>query len=121
MKTMRGISVLAVLTILAASAGADTAFFLSENGFGQGAALGNPAIVLPNVGATTSLYIYAHPDRKLIGVGVDLIATDPTILQATTVEVFDPPYMVSILQYSRWTDPVGQGTAGDLVTGINTV
>jgi len=121
MKTMRGISVLAVLAIVAASAGADTVFFLSDKGFGEGAALSNPSITLPNVGATKSLYIYAHPDRKIIGCGIDLIATDPTILEATAVEVFDPSYQVVIFDYSRWTDPVGQGTPGDLVTGINTV
>ena len=63
-------------------------FFLSDVGFGQGAPLDNPTIVIPNVGDIATIYAYAllDPDQVLINVGLDFISADPAIAEAVAMD-----------------------------------
>ena len=118
---VKAVSAVVVLLLMAGSADAGITFFLSDKGLGEGATLDNPSLTLPSVGATKSLYIWAVPDQKVIGTGMNLVSTDPTILEATAIELYNPEYMVVVLPYRRWNNPVGTGTLGDLVLNMNAV
>ena len=129
MRTMtKVVSAVVVLLLVAGSADAGITFFLSDKGLGEGATVTNPSITLPNVGATTSLYIWAIPDEKVIGTGMNLISIDSAILEATAVELYNPVYDIVFgpplnitLEYKRWKSPVGTGAMGDLWTNMNAV
>ena len=125
MKAIKGLSVVLVLLVAAGSAHAGAiTFFLSDKGLGEGASLGNPVITLPTVGATDTLYIWANADVKVIGMGMNVIADAPAIVQATARAIYDPvygPVGFPPTTWYRWGLPIGQGVLGDLVTGINAV
>ena len=129
MRTMtKAVSAVVVLLLVAGSADAGITFFLSDKGLGEGATVANPSVTLPNVGATTSLYIWAIPDEKVIGTGMNLISIDSAILEATAVELYNPVYDIVFgpplnmtLEYKRWKSPVGTGAMGDLWTNMNAV
>lgn len=124
MKAIKGLSVVLVLLLVAGSAQAGAiTFFLSDKGLGEGATPGNPVITLPSVGATDTLYIWANDDVKVIGTGFNVIANDPSIVQATANQMYDASYSQAMppATYYWWGLPIGNGVLGDLVTSINCV
>jgi len=124
MKMMRGLSVLAVLTILVASAGADTVFFLSDKGFGEGAAAGNPSLSL-TPGQTTSLYLWVQPDRHIVGADLAVESTDPAVLEGVAVTVFNPDIWIDALAADsgedRWQSTLAGAAGGDIATTLGGV
>jgi len=126
MKTMqRGVLAAAVLLLVAGSVNAETGFFLSDKGFGEGAALGNPNLSL-TPGQTTSLYIWAQPDRHIVGADLDVQSTDPAVLEGTAVEVYNPDIVIDALGGAdsgedRWQGVSAGAAGGDLATALGGV
>jgi len=122
MKAIKGLSVVLMLLMVAGSANAaEVRFFLSEIGtVGGGAVAGNPVIELPNVGATTTLYIWAIPTQRYDFVSLDIVSSDPAILEATASDMYNPEYMfATVLSIIRWNEPVNDGVlVGDLLTDM---
>ena len=125
MKTIwRGVPAALILLLVVGSANAGITLFLSDKGYDEGASLGNPSITLPNVGATTTLYIWADVSEKVIALGMNLVSSDTAILEATANDIYNPTHTGATPPFTvtyRWGLPVGDGVLGDLVTDINAV
>lgn len=77
----------------------------------------NQSLALSDSG---SVYVWVTPDtgQTINGLGLDVIASDPGVLEATAITIFNPTY--SIIDDPRWNS-TNSGTLGDLFTGTNAV
>lgn len=79
----------------------------------------NPIVTNPRLnvgpGNTTSLYVWVIPDAsQVLSVGLDVESTDPSVLQATAHQIYDPYF--ALADRDRW-DFTDGGTMGDLIVG----
>lgn len=124
MKMLKGLSVVALVLLMAGSANAAVTFFFSEVGtIGGGATLANPSIELAAPGETATLYLWATTTERVIGMGMNINSSDAAVVEATASEIYNPISVVvaNVITYVRWNSPVNSGTPGDLVSGINAV
>ena len=104
MKTITTISSLLLLTQAPACFGAASVFF-SNLGFGQGATLGNPTVMV-NPSQTVDLHIYMIPDvadATYRSVAVDISTTNSTAVSAPSYSILGPGVVLgATLIGPRW-------------------
>ncbi|TWT76182.1 PEP-CTERM motif protein [Planctomycetes bacterium CA13] len=71
-------------------------------------------------GAASSLYLWVDPlaDQKIVGMGIDITSSQPSVLEATTHTILNPSFFGGA--FNRW-DGSNAGSLGDLVSGSNAV
>jgi len=103
-------------------------YFATLNHHSGAITIGNPSLTM-NVGDSATLYLWyswgtpngTTTQNKVQGLGLDILSSNPAVLQGTNMVMLNPNVNPDDELETRWNPPVGTGTLGDLVTGINAV